>query len=100
MDPRPPHEKVENDSRSTGRMRAARLRNFLGEISREISRIPLLQFRALPVFASQTLRAIGRFAFAFYRVIIIIGSGPIVSELFARSDITHCHECNLAAHSE
>ena len=72
--------------------------DFPRKIGGEIPGITLLQFRKLPVFAGENFSAIGRAAFAFERVIVVIGHRPIVSELFARADVAHGHECDLAAH--
>ena len=74
--------------------------DFPRKISGEISYVTLLQFRPLPVFAGENFPAIGRAAFAFDRVIVVIGHRPIVSELFARADVAHGHERDVAAHPQ
>src|SRR6266545_8205025 len=74
--------------------------DFLNEITREISRVALLQFRPLPILASQNLPAVGRAAFAFYRIIVVIGHRPIVREFFTGADVAHGDKCDLAADTE
>ena len=60
----------------------------------------LLHIRALPVLASYNFPAIGRAAFAFDRIIVVIGHRPIVGELFAGADVAHGNERDLAAHAK
>ena len=65
-----------------------------------MARVTFLQSGALPVFAGENFPAIGRATFAFDRVIVVIGHGPIVGEFFAAAYVAHGYERDLAAHAK
>jgi hypothetical protein len=81
-------------------LRMTAISDFSREIGGEVTGITLLQFRALPVFAGKNFPTMGRAAFAFDRVVVVIGHRPIVREFFASVDVVYSDERDLAAHAE
>ena len=52
--------------------------NLIGKVSREIPVIASLQFGPLPIFAGKNATAIGRAAFAFHFITVVVGHAPIM----------------------
>ena len=74
--------------------------DFTCKICGKIARVTLLQIRALPIFTGQSFSAIRRAAVAFDPIIIVVGHGPIMRELFTSANIAHGDKRVLASQPE
>src|SRR5438876_10480814 len=73
--------------------------DFLLEIPGHEPAVFLLQVFLSPILAGDDLPAVWSTATAVDFVGIVVGGCPIVSQLFSRSDLTHCYKYDLTLHA-
>jgi len=66
---------------------ASACRNLIGKVSSEITVIACLQLRPLPIFAGKSAAAIGRAAFAFHFVAVVVRHAPVMGQFFLGANI-------------
>src|SRR5437660_12178893 len=79
---------------------ASACRNLIGKESSEITVIACLQFRPLPIFAGKNATAIGRAAFAFHFVAVVVRRAPVMGQFFPSTNIANADERNVTAQAE
>src|SRR5437660_442379 len=79
---------------------ASACRNLIGKVSSEITVIAGLQFRPLPIFAGKNATAIGRTAFAFHFVVVVVRHAPVVGQFFPGTNIANGDKDDVTAQAE
>src|SRR5437868_7300231 len=74
--------------------------DLIGKVSGEITVIACLQFGPLPIFAGKNATAIGRAAFAFHFVAVVVRHAPIMGQFFPSTNIANADERNFTAQAE
>src|SRR5437764_9077162 len=73
---------------------------LIGKVRGEMSVIACLQLRPLPIFAGKSAAAIGRAAFAFHFVAVVIRHTPVMGQFFLGANIANTDEDNVTAQAE
>src|SRR5437868_12079967 len=90
-------------SRACGRLAFsanAWCRDLIGKVSGEIAVVACLQFGPLPIFAGKNATTIGRAAFAFHFVAVVVRHAPIMGQFFPSTNIANADERNVTAQAE